>query len=111
MVCVFSTAGPTIKLIAWGEGIVEDMCYERRRAEACVDQSAHRTLVNVGVVSRLGIEPIGVCLLLQYLIQSCSRGGGTRVQCIILPVYIVDSLPSAPQRTPVQQQRFKTSAK
>jgi hypothetical protein len=27
---------------------VEDMCYERRRAEACVDWSAHRTLVNVG---------------------------------------------------------------
>ena len=21
----------------WGRGIVEDMCYERRRAEACVD--------------------------------------------------------------------------
>jgi hypothetical protein len=37
-----------------GGGIWEDMCYERRRAEACVDC---------------------VCLLLQYLIQSCSRGG------------------------------------
>ena len=33
-----------------GEGIVEDMCYERRRAEACVDLSAHHalTLVNAG---------------------------------------------------------------
>ena len=28
------------------------MCYERRRAEACVDESAHHALV-----SRLGIEP------------------------------------------------------
>ena len=31
-----------------GRGIVEDMCYERRRAEACVDQSAHHALVNAG---------------------------------------------------------------
>ena len=31
-----------------GEGIVEDMCYERRRAEACVDLSAHHALVNAG---------------------------------------------------------------
>jgi hypothetical protein len=35
---------------------VEDMCYERRRAEACVDESAHHAL--------------------QYLLQSCSRRGG-----------------------------------
>jgi hypothetical protein len=28
---------------------VEDMCYERRRAEACVDESAHHALVNAGV--------------------------------------------------------------
>jgi len=27
---------------------VEDMCYERRRAEACVDESAHHALVNAG---------------------------------------------------------------
>ena len=33
-VCVCITAVPTIKLFAWGKGIVEDMCYERRRAEA-----------------------------------------------------------------------------
>jgi hypothetical protein len=31
-----------------GEGIVEDMCYERRRAEACVDLSAHHAQVNAG---------------------------------------------------------------
>ncbi len=42
--CVFITAGPIIKLFAWGEGDSgenmcyesgENMCYERRRAEAC----------------------------------------------------------------------------
>jgi hypothetical protein len=33
---VFITAVPVTKLFAWGRGIVEDMCYERRRAEACV---------------------------------------------------------------------------
>jgi hypothetical protein len=33
----FITAVPITKLFAWGEGIVEDMCYERRRAEACVE--------------------------------------------------------------------------
>ena len=31
-----------------GRRRVEDMCYERRRAEACVDESAHHTLVNTG---------------------------------------------------------------
>jgi hypothetical protein len=61
-VCVFITAGPSTKLFAWGGGdmgghvllclllqylvqscarggrrIVEDMCYEIRRAQACVD--------------------------------------------------------------------------
>jgi hypothetical protein len=36
-VCVYYY-GPSTKLFAWGgEGIWEDMCYERRRAEACVD--------------------------------------------------------------------------
>ena len=36
-VCVFITAVTLIKLFAWGEGRVEDMGYERRRAEDCVD--------------------------------------------------------------------------
>jgi hypothetical protein len=30
--CVFITAGPSTKLFIW-----EDMCYETRQAEACVD--------------------------------------------------------------------------
>ena len=33
---------------------MEDMCYERRRAEACVDESAHHALVNAGVVLSFG---------------------------------------------------------
>jgi hypothetical protein len=37
-VCVFITAGPSTKMFTCGGGgIWEDMCYERRRAEACVD--------------------------------------------------------------------------
>jgi len=50
-VCVFITAGPITKVFAGGGGWrVEDMCYERRRAEACVDESAHHALANlVGV--------------------------------------------------------------
>ena len=40
----FYTAVPIYNAVrGGGRGIVEDMCYERRRAEACVDQSAHRT--------------------------------------------------------------------
>jgi hypothetical protein len=31
-----------------GRGIVEDMCYQRRRAEACVNKSAQHALVNAG---------------------------------------------------------------
>ena len=31
-----------------GRRRVEDMCYERQRAEACVDESAHHALVNTG---------------------------------------------------------------
>ena len=67
--CVFITAVPITKLFARGDCVitasvcvlllqdllqswarggrrrVEDMCYERRRAEACVDGSAHHALV------------------------------------------------------------------
>ena len=38
IVCVFITAGPSTKLLrARAGGGLEDMCYDRRRAEACVD--------------------------------------------------------------------------
>jgi hypothetical protein len=46
-VCVFITAGPSTKLFTWGAGGYEDMCYERRRAEACVDESAHHAQILV----------------------------------------------------------------
>ena len=36
-ICYEITAVPVIKLFAWGRGMVEDMCYERRRPEAGVD--------------------------------------------------------------------------
>jgi hypothetical protein len=41
---------------------MEDMCYERLPAEAYVNQSAHRALMNAGDIK-------DVCLLLQYLLQ------------------------------------------
>jgi hypothetical protein len=45
--CAFITAGPIIKVCAGGgRGTVKDMCYEVRRAEACVDYFAHHALVN-----------------------------------------------------------------
>jgi hypothetical protein len=37
-VCVCITAGPIMNLCAGGRGTVKDMCYEVRRAEACVDE-------------------------------------------------------------------------
>ena len=49
MVCVFITAVPITKLFAKEKGgEVEDMCYARLRAEACVNQSAHHALLNAG---------------------------------------------------------------
>ena len=67
--CVFYYCRTYYKAVrVGGERRVEDMCYERRRAEACVDESAHHALVMVCV------------LLLQDLLQSCPRGGGRRVE-------------------------------
>ena len=47
-VCVFYYCRTYYKAVRVGGGRVEDMCYERRRAEACVDESAHHALVNAG---------------------------------------------------------------
>ena len=48
------TTVPITRPFAWGKGIVEDMCYERRRAEACVDESAHHAEVCVvGPIKRV----------------------------------------------------------
>jgi hypothetical protein len=35
--CVFTTAVHITKLFTGGGGILEDLCYEGRRAEACVN--------------------------------------------------------------------------
>ena len=76
----FITAGPITKLFAWGGRRVEDMCYERRRAEAWVDESAHHALGDFVCVANSAQVARGrtvcVCvLLLQDLLQRCSRGG------------------------------------
>jgi hypothetical protein len=48
-VCVYYCSTYSTKLFACvGGGKVEGMCYERRRAEACVDWSAHHALVTAG---------------------------------------------------------------
>ena len=49
----FITAGPITKLFEWGGEesgghVLPPRRYERRRAEACVDESAHHALVNAG---------------------------------------------------------------
>ena len=37
-----------LRWISPGRRRVDDMCYDRRRAEACVDESAHHALANAG---------------------------------------------------------------
>ena len=47
--CVFYYCRTYYKAVrGGGRRRVEDMCYERRRAEACVDESAHHALANAG---------------------------------------------------------------
>jgi hypothetical protein len=64
-VCVCLLLQDLVQSCWRGEGgIWEDMWYERRRAEACVDEAAHHAVLKC------------VCLLLlQDLVQSCLRGG------------------------------------
>jgi hypothetical protein len=54
------------------------MCYERRRAEAGVDWSAHHALVNAAAGEREIVrkkERESACIYYQQdLLQSCSRG-------------------------------------
>ena len=38
---------------------MEDMCYKRRRAEACVDESAHHALANAGGREIVGKKECG----------------------------------------------------
>jgi hypothetical protein len=52
-VCVFITAVPITKAVrVWG-GKVEDMCYERRRAEACGLREEPGTLTKGGALFSL----------------------------------------------------------
>jgi len=87
-----------------GRGIVEDVCYKRRRAEACVDLSAHHALVNAGereIVWKEGEGEEG----------EREREGGTReepgvcVECLIgkqnkPTLFKVTEPSSVPYRTP-----------
>jgi hypothetical protein len=82
-VCVFITAVPITKLFAWGEGDSGTMIRTRPatlfphpRAANCNgsqwdEQGTVRSTKMSSNVSLLAC----VCLLLQYLFQSCSRGG------------------------------------
>jgi hypothetical protein len=71
-VCVFITAVPIIRLFAWGRGLrVEDMCYERRRAEAWVDQSAHHALVNAGARRAALCSTFGLCNTFGQVFHDC----------------------------------------
>ena len=47
LVCVFYYCRTYYKAVrGGGRRRVDDMCYDRRRAEACVDESAHHALAN-----------------------------------------------------------------
>jgi len=48
IMCVFYYCRTYYKVVRVGKRRVEDMYYERRRAEACVDESIHHALVNAG---------------------------------------------------------------
>ena len=60
---MFITAVPITKLFAGGVGggILEDMCYERLRAKAGVNQSAHRALMNAEERDIVRVGGGGVC--------------------------------------------------
>ena len=69
---MFITAVPITKLFAWGGGeTMEDMCYERRRAEACVDLSAHHALMNAGV----GLYVVFITAVPSTKLFACVWGG------------------------------------
>jgi hypothetical protein len=50
------------------------MCYDRRRAEACVDESAHHALANAGVPYARFVRNTGV-----VRVKTCGAGVLTRI--------------------------------
>ena len=56
---------------------MEDMCYERRRAEACVEESAHHALANAGTVGRLWERRRGSR---RGVLEGACIGGATMLQ-------------------------------
>ena len=88
--CLFITAVPITKLFTWGRGeTMEDMCYEILRVYYDPRPKDHPTLcVCVYYCSTYYcvclllqyLAPIVCVLLLQDLLQSCSRGGRRRVE-------------------------------
>jgi hypothetical protein len=54
-----------------GRGRVEDRCYERRRAEACVDESAHHALCLLCAVPVCGCVFYCVIYFIYYIIELC----------------------------------------
>ena len=73
--CVFITAGPITKLLGVGE-TMEDMCYERLRAEACVDitQGCSRACVFITT------EPVCVYYCSTYY-KAVRVGGEDMLMC------------------------------
>jgi hypothetical protein len=64
-VCVFITAGPSTKLCAWGGGGYWGTCVTR-------DDEPRPVWTSLPITHSV---LLCVCLLLQYLLQSCARGG------------------------------------
>ena len=57
LVCVYYCRTYYKAVRGGGGRRVEDVCYERRRAEACVDESAHHALANAGAREIVGKNP------------------------------------------------------
>jgi hypothetical protein len=83
-VCVFITAVPITKLFAWGGGEQLRTCERHVLRETtslglcglvCSSRTSERGEEGYCVKEGGGEEGERVCFLLQYLLQSCSRGG------------------------------------
>jgi len=80
-VCVFITAVPITKLFAWGEGIVEDMCYERRREEGDGDRPGRG---GTKPETTVGPQLVHLCQNHFGLMRACTAAREANVQ-VCLP--------------------------